>query len=147
MYIVKIYTTVKVVSLVDPNNSNKHVIGTRKRLVIRNSETVALSGPTTIDLYRGTFGTRKSGRNLRMVVLSDRSLSGSLLYMQLKISKIKIHSREYTMRGTILKKRHQHFETIKDVKIGNYLTINWLPTVAFKSSIGRNKSTRKQLIN
>ena len=35
-----------------PLNNNKYVIETGKVVVIRNSGTVALSGPTTIDLYR-----------------------------------------------------------------------------------------------
>jgi len=48
-------------------------------LIIRNSGTFALSGHTTIDLYRENSGPGKSGRNLRMVVLSNRSLSGTLL--------------------------------------------------------------------
>jgi len=45
-----------------------------KVVVIRNSGTVALSGPTTIDLYRGTFGTRKKVgviRNSGTVALSE----------------------------------------------------------------------------
>jgi len=42
-----------------PLNNNKYVIETGKVVVIRNRGTVALSGPTTIDLYRWTFGTRK----------------------------------------------------------------------------------------
>jgi len=61
-----------------PQNGNKHVIGVR----IRNSDTVALSRPTTIDLYSGT---RKSGPNLYMVILSDRSLSRTLLYQVLSL--------------------------------------------------------------
>ena len=54
-----LYTTMKVVSLVDPKTAINMSLGPEKVLVIRNSGTVALSGPTTIDLYRGTFGTRK----------------------------------------------------------------------------------------
>jgi len=138
---------VKVVSLVEPKTAINMSLGPEKVVIYVIAGRSHYRDPRPLIYIGEHSGPGKSGRNLRMVVLSDRSLSGSLLYMQLKISKIKIHSREYTMRGTILKKRHQHFETIKDVKIGNYLTINWLPTVAFKSSIGRNKSTRKQLIN
>ena len=33
---------------------------TEKVVVLRNSGTIALSGPTTIDLYRRTLGTRKN---------------------------------------------------------------------------------------
>ena len=53
------YTTVKVVSLVDPKTAINMSLGPEKVVVIRNSGTVALLGPTTIDLDRGKFGTRK----------------------------------------------------------------------------------------
>ena len=49
----------KVVSLVDPETAINMSLGPEKGVVMRNSGTVALSGPTAIDLYRGTFGTRK----------------------------------------------------------------------------------------
>ena len=55
------YTTVKVVSLVDPKQTINMPLGPEKVVVIRNSGTVALLGPTTI------------GHNLRMVVLWDQS--------------------------------------------------------------------------
>ena len=44
---------------VDPKTAINMSFGPEKVVVIRNNGTVALSGPTTIDLYRGTFGTRK----------------------------------------------------------------------------------------
>jgi len=69
---------------VDPKTAINMSLGPGKVVMILNSGTVALTGPTTIHLYRGTFGTRKSGLNLRMVVLSDQSLSGTLLYLYLK---------------------------------------------------------------
>ena len=61
----------KVVSLVDPKTAINMSLGPKKVAAIRNtcSGTVALSGPTTINLYRGTFGPGKSGHNLQMVVL------------------------------------------------------------------------------
>ena len=50
----------KVVSLVDPETAINMSLGPEKGVVIiRNRGTVALSGPTAIDLYRGTFGTRR----------------------------------------------------------------------------------------
>jgi len=55
-------------------------LGPDKVVLIRNSGTIALSGPTTIDLQRGNSGPGKRGCSLRMVVLSDRSLGGTLLY-------------------------------------------------------------------
>ena len=53
------YTTVKVVSLVDPKQTINMPLGPEKVVVIRNRRMVALLGPTTIDLDRGKFGTRK----------------------------------------------------------------------------------------
>ena len=67
-------------------NSNKHVIGTGKSGHIRNSGTVALSGPMTIDIYRGTFGTRKKwslfadGRIIGPVVQQNFTVSSSIFY-------------------------------------------------------------------
>jgi len=52
------YTTVNVVSLVDPKQTINMPLGPEKVVVILNSGTVALLGPTIID-YRGKFGTRK----------------------------------------------------------------------------------------
>jgi len=42
-------------------------------------ESGLISGPQNSNKH--VIGTRKSGRNLWMVVLSDRSLSGTLLYL------------------------------------------------------------------
>ena len=47
----EIYTTVKVISLVDPKTAINMSLAPEKVVVICNSGTVALSGPTTIDLY------------------------------------------------------------------------------------------------
>ena len=69
-----VYATVKGVSLVDPKTAINMSLGPEKGVVIRNGGTVALSGPTTIDLLKGKVWDQE-----KVVVLSDRSLSGTLL--------------------------------------------------------------------
>jgi len=51
----------KVVSLVDPKTAINISLGPENKLfkLLHNSWTVALSGPTNIDLYRGKVGARK----------------------------------------------------------------------------------------
>ena len=76
----------KVVSLVDPKTAINMSLGPEKVVVIRNSGTVALSGPMTIDIYRGTFGTRKKwslfadGRIIGPVVQRNFTVSSSIFH-------------------------------------------------------------------
>ena len=63
----------KVVSLVDPTTAINMSVGPEKVVVICNSGTVVLSGPTTNDLYKGKFGTR-NGRIIGPVVKRNFSV-------------------------------------------------------------------------
>jgi len=50
---------VNVVSLVDPKQTINMSLGQEKVVVIHDSGTVTIMRPTTIDLYRTKFRTRK----------------------------------------------------------------------------------------